>query len=398
MALTDDEERVLRIQAAAFLHAKHGLTQERVAEWLGVSQAVVSRMLSEAEGRKWLIRETRFNDDILADHVARIEEFIYELKYQFEFLRSLADTVPGSKVREIRIFESRKDLGETPDDMDRRLEDLARLAAPWVRECLAKARNCGVGWGKTIACVIRSMRELEACKKPIEFFPTCGEISSMSVTDLTEFSSSSLAAQLAQLMGSTQHEPPCLTGIPAVVPNELCPPEPLCEGGIRVYLRRFESYMRIFLGDKDRGPLVDEIDSILTSVGGADQPRLRFLREVAKMLDMKPEEVSELAIGDIGGALLERPGLTEKQSVRFEFITKRCTGMTREHYERIAREAAAAGRPGVTVCAIGANKAGVLREAVMGGLVNRLVIDRDLAEALDAELGALNTESTQRAS
>jgi DNA-binding transcriptional regulator LsrR (DeoR family) len=64
-------------------------------------------------------------------------------------------------------------------------------------------------------------------------------------------------------------------------------------------------------------------------------------------------------------------------------INDRWAGVRLEHLARCARAATGgAGRAGVIVLAVGRSKAEVVLECVRGGLVNELIVDHDLAQAL----------------
>jgi DNA-binding transcriptional regulator LsrR (DeoR family) len=64
-------------------------------------------------------------------------------------------------------------------------------------------------------------------------------------------------------------------------------------------------------------------------------------------------------------------------------INDRWAGVRLEHLARCARAATGGeGRAGVIVLAVGRSKAEVVLECVRGGLVNELIVDHDLAQAL----------------
>jgi hypothetical protein len=59
------------------------------------------------------------------------------------------------------------------------------------------------------------------------------------------------------------------------------------------------------------------------------------------------------------------------------------TGVKRDHLKRIARDAARGTRPGVIVVSMGGDdRAAIIAEVVRQGLVNELIIDRALSQAL----------------
>jgi DNA-binding transcriptional regulator LsrR (DeoR family) len=93
--------------------------------------------------------------------------------------------------------------------------------------------------------------------------------------------------------------------------------------------------------------------------------------------------LKKLVVGDIGGVLIPRPGLDAPARREVEQLQKMWTGVQLHHLERIARAAAKGSRPGVIIAAIGGDdRAEIIAEVIRYGLVNELVIDRPLSEAL----------------
>ena len=108
-----------------------------------------------------------------------------------------------------------------------------------------------------------------------------------------------------------------------------------------------------------------------------------FHAELAQIGGIPRERLKELIKGDVAGALIKRAKLTPVREREVEDIGKKYwTGIREENLFDIASRARKTGKPGVIIVAIGGNKADVLLAVLKMGLVNELIIDHDLAEAL----------------
>src|SRR5262249_441522 len=97
------------------------------------------------------------------------------------------------------------------------------------------------------------------------------------------------------------------------------------------------------------------------------------------------ERLRSLVVGDLGSVLIPVPGRKQDQEVKE--LNELRNGIQLKHLEAIAERAARSqSSPGVVVVAIGKNKARVLCELVHRGLINELIIDQDLAKALEVLL------------
>jgi DNA-binding transcriptional regulator LsrR (DeoR family) len=153
------------------------------------------------------------------------------------------------------------------------------------------------------------------------------------------------------------------------------------------FIRDTAGYRRIFLdggesGGQKQRPLIQEMDSIITSVGSAYQNSGDpWIGEMTSREGITKEQLDRLAVGDIGGVFLPRPDLKGKHA-QLEDLNARWTGPKLEHFQRCAKAASGGAAPGVIVLAIGRWKANVICECVRLGLVSELIIDHELARAL----------------
>ena len=98
---------------------------------------------------------------------------------------------------------------------------------------------------------------------------------------------------------------------------------------------------------------------------------------------MKP-----LAIGDLGGIIIPIP--QNKNDAHLQEISSRWMGVRKEHVFDCARLARVrTGRTGIVAVACGPQRAAVIIESVKMGLINELIIDKSLPDAIEAVLKGL---------
>src|ERR1022692_3352038 len=109
-----------------------------------------------------------------------------------------------------------------------------------------------------------------------------------------------------------------------------------------------------------------------------------YQSELAQTGGIPRERLLDLVEGDIAGALVktQKRTLTVAEEQEFENITKSWSGLRIEHLRDISTSAYSTGKPGVMIVAIGKNKANILLTVLKMGLINELIIDHDLADAL----------------
>ena len=155
-------------------------------------------------------------------------------------------------------------------------------------------------------------------------------------------------------------------------------------------------------------------NGLITGVGTASNTSTDpgLIERVNAMQNAPPltrEDFEAYTFGDIGGVYLLRPDLAERIALRnaktgaltgnalserkaiveakVKRINAQWTGIQREHVARCAERARSSQQtPGVIVLAVGRAKSGIVIEAVNQSLVNHLLIDQDLADALVEDL------------
>jgi DNA-binding transcriptional regulator LsrR (DeoR family) len=344
-----------------------------------VSESTFSKYLAEAERRGWVIKsipEWQVPPEIM-DKI-----YVRTSKYR-PFEHTLTTRVAGSTLKGLRIFSSGQ-VEDTRESWEARLGHFACPASMRVLELLHMAENVGIAWGHTMAALVAVLeRHFRNARRRAEysrlrFSPTCGE--PLGAECPPERSSSALAAQLSAIWDCGS-KPLSLAGVPAVIPAVFTGEK---RQGVREYITLCRDYRRIFGPATEAGaiPLVDQIDTLITSVGSFSQNWQMYQDQLIQYGGIPIEQLREFALGDISGALIPRSGLSASQQEVLRCIAALWTGIKLEHCQRIARDAAKHQAPGVIVVAIGSNKAGVILELIQQGLVNELIIDHDLAGEL----------------
>ena len=385
MAVTQEQRKDLEAQQAAYLCAEHEMTQEEIGRLLGgLSQPRVSRLLKRAEERGWLQRSYQFIPDRLpADRLDLLRRFV-EPKSLVDCLGKI-DSRTSVRVRGVHVVDSGSS-GTSKRAMATRLIRFGRAAAEPMAELISRSDVFAVTWGRTVSHVVDNLNPeqwRQTAPRPIRVVPVCGEpLERASERD----TSSHLAERLHLVVRSTAPMPPSLTGVPALISRQFRGSD---LRGIRRFVEKAASYQEVF---GTSSPLIDQVDSLLTAVGPAQKPMGFIHDELLKagstpIRKLTPAGLQKLVAGDMGGVLFPRPGLDARGRREVDELNAMWTGAKLKHLERIARGAARGTRPGIIVVAIGAeDRAGIIAEVVRHGLVNELIIDRMLAEALTRAL------------
>jgi DNA-binding transcriptional regulator LsrR (DeoR family) len=384
MADSKDVDITLRRKTLAYLMATQGLSEKEAAERLDgrfgrYSTATASRDLKEAKERGWY-RAVFAKDACSPEELKAIEVYAHcDEKLEM----SLKKASQGA-LRHFRVFPSGLPAGPVaPAEWDRALALFGRRTSGYVRELLTQTRVVGVGWGHTMAEVVEGVRAHGALAPGRKasarwtVVPTAGEPLGEGPSSR---SSSALAAKLNEIMGGTKRY--SLLGVPPVIPEEF-------QGRKRAivvdFIGHLRSYREIF-GDlsKPRGRgLIDAADCVLTSAGSFHS-WMMYKNELVTIGGIPKERLLELSAGDIGGVLIPREGLSKADNRAFQRISSLWTGITLEHYRRVAAAAnVPRDHPGVMLCACGRNKANIVRALVARvRVVNTLIVDDTLADAL----------------
>ncbi|MBI3865583.1 MAG: hypothetical protein HY290_27230 [Planctomycetia bacterium] len=405
-----DEDIEFQAQVAAWLFDKMHFKQEQIAEHLGIKQPDVSRRLKLAEERGWLSRPGFLRGKDITDR--RMEEIENAFYRRLGELRRLIERLarqkrPQQAPPKVQVFYSGP-IATDKAGYHKRQELFGWNAALYIQDLIPQMHRIGVAWGKTIARLIDGLRPLHTkFGRGTLFFPVSGEPLRERGE---ENSATSLASQLQAFVDGAPHGPGLNMVIPCI-PDQFSPET--TDDIKQLLLGQVEGYRRIFLGDAGHGPLIDEMDTLITGVGTASKTSTDpwLIERVNAMRHNPPltrEDFEAYTFGDIGGVYLLRPELERLIAARgargtgkiarernagvaakIERINAQWTGIQREQVARCAERARSSQQSaGVIVLAIGRAKSETVIEAVNQSLVNHLLIDQDLADALVNDLSS----------
>ena len=352
------------------------MDQIAISKLLGVSQPHVSRLLKRAVEKGWLYTEQRFIEkDISEKQMAQIKRLLIpdSLSEKLsEFARNSGVATPN-----IRVFDSGA-KANSAEIMQRRRVRLGRVAAGRLDELLSQSKIVGVAWGRMVSAIIEGLFNLNLNPveiNPTTFVPVCAELTSHSRRD---YSSTRLAERLDEITNNSDSHHLSLSGVPAYVPLKFETSKKLA---IWEFVSDTASHKKIFSRPQ---PLIDQMDTILTSVGSGQDPVGGALEELAKAGGVTQKTLQKLIVGDIGGILIPNPGLTQKEHLRIDSLNEMWTGMTLVQLHKLAsRHVSGNAGSGSIVVALGSERASIVHEVIRLGLVNELIIDEDLACALE---------------
>lgn len=371
-------DRDRRAQQAAYLRAQHNYSQEEIGRILGgVSQSHVSRLLAHAAEAGWLVTEMRFDDSSISPEVMRELRELLEPRKLVAILERIRETT-GRVVPNVRVFDSGSD-SPTAGAVELRLRRFGRRAAGRLEELLRRSSAVAVTWGRTVASLIDGLaaqnRTFHAERPPL-FVPVTAELVTLAAPD---YSSSLLVARLDALVNGGRGERLRMVGVPAFIPKRY---DAAKTRAIREYILDTASYRRIFAGE---APLVNMLDMIVTSAGAATRPLGGALDEILSAGEISATDLTRLIIGDVGGVLIPKPALSPGDDRLVEELNAMWTGITKGHLSRLALRASdRTGAAGVVVAAIGRERAEIVAGLIDLEMVNELIVDWDLAEALEA--------------
>jgi DNA-binding transcriptional regulator LsrR (DeoR family) len=352
---------------AAYLKGRFRMTQEEIRRQLDCSQGHVSKLLKYAEDERWLVTDFVPPSNIDLEGI--------EARFQNQPLRAaLAKlrTKTGVNVARITVFKLDRGL------IDARLSQFGMLAAGRLYELISRAHVVGVTFGMTVAHIIEGLASF-ARPRPLHptFIPLCGELTA----ELHERSSSTrMADRLRDIVTNGTGERVSLNGVHAFLSHRFTGKR---RAEVEAEFIRTQGHQRIFGGGAS--PLIDSVDTVFTSFGRDGQPIGTSLSEFLEKANVSIENVTTLAGSDLGGVLVPRPRLTPKQDAAFQQLNSIYTCTRLHHLENIAVRSRQTGAPGIVVLGIGKEKRSALANLLAYGLANELIIDAELAGALELQ-------------
>lgn len=385
MARSHDTRIDRRAEEAAFLRAG-GRSQREIARRFGTTQSNVSRWLKLAQRLGCYRLEVRHHFDQSAVSAERLRE-LQALEAPQSLIESLQRVRSGTgvRVRGLRVVD--RVAHDSGRDFELELARFGRAAAPCVDELLRRASSVAVTWGLTVSCVVDELERnpRPPVAPPIAFFPVCAEPERFTGA---RQSSSMLAARLNAVFNAGRGEQWSLTRVPAFIPRRFTGKE---RHGIEAMMHASPSYQRIFgtrrrQPDSAEQPLIAAADALLTSIGHSAHPVGFNYEELLSAGGIAQDRLEQLVVGDIGGVLIRRPGLSRSDQRRVDTLNAMWTGLRYDDLAALAARADRGATPGVVVASCGRSRDEILHAVVTKGLVNELVLDGEAADLLLARL------------
>ena len=376
---------------AAFLHTEMQWDQKTLANHFKASQGAVSKALDRAkkEGLLRVFEGKVLMRDKLGEQ--KLNEFRAEFLEMDEPLREQLAQQAGDKkdrLRSVRVFSS-GGKGTERAEYHLRLEEFGTKAAPYLAQLLPRMKFVGLSWGKTISALNNGLIAYPHTYGNPTVFPTCAELyQGPAIGD----SASELAKSLRKFFRSLQleDEQPAdehdernlfLTGFAHCIPTSIH--KQRGKEIIRKYAAEFLGHKAILA----KGGLVEKMDAWITGVGTADTVDEAtsddpWLEERIKASGLSRADFSKATIGDLGGIYLPRSNVKGKRKKDFEQIIEPWMCVRFEHAAQCAAKTDDKESVGVVVAAIGHRKCDIVHACVQRGVVNELIVDDDLADAL----------------
>jgi DNA-binding transcriptional regulator LsrR (DeoR family) len=359
------------------------------------SLPTASRDKDAAHKRRWLV--TRFAEEMFDEAILeRIRDEIAHRPWAYNGLEGTLRELSGGVLKSVWVFHA----GDEADpgnqtEWDWQIGNLARNSAWLIQKLLLKSRTgIAVGWGKTVAESIDAImprfahgreRDNGTGRKKLLVIPTVGTPPGAAPSDV-DHSSSQQAANLSEAMNGTSKDCPSLHNTWPVEPPDMNEDERrgfqrannLPGGG-------FERIYGSFRGTSAQTPLIDTVDTALTSAGAFHHQSF-FLTQLRQTGKIDLDELQTLAEGDLGSALVPKEGMKRDSAEerRFNETLRLLPGIKLAHYRDIAQRAARDpdGAAGVILVVLGQNKAKIALSCIRQQAVSVLVADYHLAAAL----------------
>jgi len=379
MLKKNPETRQLAVAAACFL--AQGLRPVEIGEKIGRSESYVSRLLSAAKDWGFLSRAPI----VLRHNISNEDwEATQTRFFQDETMTPLLKFLVPEPNHFFQAFQ-------LPGDYD----EFLRAAAGHVGRAVRHSQLIGANWGRTIYKLVRYLEVLSNTLdrdrlRRIECIPLCGDPTYLMNQRRLEYSYSAswLATTFEEaLTGRSRPTFPWLGGVPAYVRRAMR----ATSAGSRANAHGFDDEMPGYQAIFGRGRrLIDRVDTVITGAGivvlgeeTLEHSTGDLLEErIQQETDLTKAKLDQIVFGDIGGWLIEKPGLSLEDQELVEDLNRGWTGATQEHIKWIAAAAVPSQRAGVILVARGAAKASLIIEAVRRGLVNTLLIDEELGECI----------------
>ncbi len=368
-----------RAQCAAYMRATHNMSQAEIGQALGgLSQPHVSRLLTYAEKKNYLVIEQRFASELFSDAwLGQIEALLAPAGLN-DILNAFCKR-SGLHAPRLRVFESGS--GNTEARLTQRRARFGRIAAGRLIELIEASKIVGVAWGRTIKSLVNGIeasRQPIRRSRPIEFTAVCAELVALAQH---EHSSSRLADAFSEVINGTAGNAVQLTGFPAYIPRHY---DQTMRDSIWRFISDTPGHSRVFSGSN---ALIHRMDMLISSVGSSRMPVLGSFEELVMASGLPADELRRLVVGDLGGILIPRDDLSSASEKLIEELNEIWTGIKTEHVRAMADRAIKdTAMSGVVVVAIQAERGDTAFELIRRGLVNELILDQAAANQLHKRL------------
>jgi DNA-binding transcriptional regulator LsrR (DeoR family) len=365
-----------------------GFRPRQISQFLNwPKEPQITRLMNQAREDGYIASVPAFNfEKCKPEDLAELENLDLSIRLcqQLRAVATIARSDGHVPLRGIRILPS-NGSGQGPVSIEERQKYFSACVAAELLARIARSRVCGVTWGHTLAKAVDAVARLhpESLRKgKRQFIAICGEPFSM---EALQASSSHIAESLNSLQGGKGAEVSTLRGIPAFIPPGFNRDE------ILRFIHGHTAYGRIFgkTPGKQKGSVISELDTVLTSVGTFEDPPSKFVEELMAKSNCDLACLKKLAKGDIGGVLIRHSDLPEAEAKEFARIAAMWIGVSEEDLKGVVTRSAhmRKKKPGVVVLAIGANKTDIIYEVVRRGMVSELFVDQELAAGLARRCG-----------
>ena len=418
MPAKNPEQEARDIALAAYWRvAKPELSADALAKLIGTGRSTLDRRLAKAEEQGLIAQDWIFKQmpGRLWEELAKTtdKDFIdrMERKYGEEKIPEL-HVVPTWPPRGPSLNFTDADIAHTNMQM------VAHRAAQVFLNRLDDMKVIGLCYGRTLRTMVDILEHFSAVvKKVLEkgsadtertivtlFGSLSFHFNDKRHSEWLEYSASHLTNRLARIIGTNickrrfletpVYVPPAFldlfTGKGSIetelgkISKKISEAEALQIA--KAFVRPIPTYHDAFVGDQSDRSAIEELDTIITSVGDLGTGFGSVPKdEVAPLL--RPGELAALheeAVGDIAGRYVTEEGDAGSPGSTVAKVNERIFGLTLEDLERTVQRAEENGKPGVIVIASSKKKARVIRALINRPkkVISELIVSGDLAEEL----------------
>jgi DNA-binding transcriptional regulator LsrR (DeoR family) len=393
--MVDKEHQILLVAYYRSL----GMKPEEITDLLKISLPTVSRRLQDARDKGYLKEMSVLNipkEDL---------EVIYPYLSDYPRAKRFQEFFGKRFLQKVIIVPDISSLVGSPKKPVNNLELIGRVAAVHLSSVLKDGYIVGVSFGRTIQAMTKAARELfhagEKRLREVQFIPLIGGLSVLPQLTASELyslafecSASELAASLAlTFKGDITNQLSLPT--PAFVPQEFLKGREDYEERIKVaheFVSSIPEYTKIFgrrsaaMG-RDQEALISKMSIMITSVGGPlSESEAGWLGKGGPIIDEEERKKLEEAgvVGDICGHFITMDQVADFPPDHIvSKVNRRVFGPSPLDFRNCAQRALKNNEPGVIMIANSAHKAAAVLSAIRGGCVSTLIIDKELADAME---------------